>query len=516
MAKILLINPSYVRTYGNAKLSVASPVFPTLGLATIAATAREGGHKVCLLELCYLDYDPNLVRETIIREKPDFIGVTATTPLMNQLRDIAHIAKHISNRIMVIGGGSHPSALPTESMDESVLDFICYGESDYTFAELVDGKPPKDILGLVWRDGDRIVMNAPRPLIDDLDGLPMPAWDLFPAAEYRHRVTRLIVRRPPASMVEFSRGCVFQCDFCSSKNTMGFGYRKKSPERCAEEMLALRKLGYGEALLADDIFTSDNRWAVDVCRAITRKKTGMLWTCTNGIRVDSAKTELFSAMYEAGCYRVHFGFESGNDAVLKAFGKGGRASLEQGREAVRAARAAGMDTFGMYMFGLSADTPRSMQDTIDYGKTTPVDMMRFGITVPLPGTKMFNDLRGQGHIRTYDWDLYNVYNTDPIYEHPVLSHAVIMDYYHRAHVEAYWKNPRFILRRFLRGLRTGEFLWDAYYAMKMRFGRDTALASSYDYAHRDEWPAHEFRRDNGDVVPLLRPVKRTHQQAQTA
>ena len=85
-----------------------------------------------------------------------------------------------------------------------------------------------------------------------------------------------------------------------------------------------------EAVIADDIFTSDHDWAMAVCEEFIRRGSKMVWTCTNGIRVDSARGELFSTMKRAGCYRVHFGFESGNDDVLKAFGKGGRATLDQG------------------------------------------------------------------------------------------------------------------------------------------------------------------------------------------
>ena len=178
---------------------------------------------------------------------------------MNQLRDISCIAKSISEEIVVIGGGAHPAALPEETLYESKLDFVVTGEGDYTFSELIEATDPTKVLGIAYRKNGEVVRNLPRPLIENLDELPIPAWDLYPIEEYRHRVSRILVRRPPVSMIEFSRGCVFKCDFCGSKNTMGLGYRKKSPERCAEEMHALYKLGYREAMLADDIFTSDNK-----------------------------------------------------------------------------------------------------------------------------------------------------------------------------------------------------------------------------------------------------------------
>lgn len=505
MAKALLINPSYSRTYGSAKARITSPVYPTLGLATIAASARRRGHEVAILDLSFQDYDPQALRRRIMAERPDIVGITATTPLFNQLRDISCLVKDVSREILVVGGGAHPSALPLESMHESRLDFVTYGEADETFADLMDGKLPEDILGLYYRAGEAVLNTLPRPLIERVDDLPMPAWDLYPIEEYRKRHSRIIVRRPPAAMVEFSRGCVFKCDFCGSRNTMGFGYRKKSPARCAEEMELLYRLGYREAILADDIFTSDHNWALAVCEELIRRGNKMAWTCTNGIRVDSADDRLFETMRRAGCYRVHFGFESGNDAVLKGFGKGGRATVEQGLRAVSLARKAGMDTFGMYMVGLSSDTEESMKDTIQFARRAPVDMMRFGVTVPLPGTPMFNELRRMGKILSYDWDRYNVYNTVPLFRHPLLPGEVIDRYYKKAYVEAFLKNPSFILRRFLRGIRTGEFFWDLYYTVRFLFAAVDNQEKAMSYAYRDRWPEHEFRSDNARPTVFQQP-----------
>lgn len=134
------------------------------------------------------------------------------------------------------------------------------------------------------------------------------------------------------------------------------GYRKKSPERCAEEVRAMHRLGWREFLLADDIFTSDRKWAIQVAEAIQQTGVDMTWTCNNGIRV----------------------LETGNAEVLKTFGKGGRASLEQGRLAIKTARANSIESSGWFLIGLSADTEESMQDTIEYARTVKLDILKFG------------------------------------------------------------------------------------------------------------------------------------------
>jgi anaerobic magnesium-protoporphyrin IX monomethyl ester cyclase len=510
MTRVLLINPSYAGTYGSAKAALSTPIYPTLGLTTIAAEALRRGHHVEILDLSYRPYDWNLVRSRILDSQPDIVGITATTPLMNQLRDISVLCKDLSSNILVVGGGAHISALPVESMKESLLDLALTGEADMTFGELCDGGTPNTTRGLYYRDGGgQIVYSGDRPLIENLDDLAMPAWHLYNIAEYRHRASRIIVRRRPATIAEFSRGCVFKCDFCASKLTLGLGYRKKSPERCAEEVARMARLGWREFLLADDIFTSDNNWATEVCEAISRAGAPMTWSCNNGIRVESADDRLFQSMRKAGCWRVAFGFESGNDAVLKSFGKGGRATLEQGRVAVKKARAAGLDTSGWFLLGLSGDTEESMQDTIAYARSLELDTLKFGLTIPLPGTPMFNDYASDGRIQSYDWDDYHVHNAQPLFVHRRLDHDTVQRYMQLSYRQAIVANPSFIYRRLKRGVKTGEFFWDAYYFLQLvaRSAVDDA-EGKYAYYARDRWPQHDFRAHPHMVVTYQQAVNK--------
>lgn len=492
MAKILLINPSYSPSYGGAKGAIVNPIHPTLGLATIAATALQRGHKVRILDLSWRAYDYTIVQDEIRAYAPDVVGITATTPLMNQLRDMSVLVKDISRDILLVGGGAHPSALPVETLRELKLDIVFAGEADYSFADIVDGHAPASVGGIYYRQGDEIVATEPRLPIENLDDLPMPAWELFPPDDYR-KMSRLLCRRPPVTMAEFSRGCVFKCDFCASKVTMALGYRKKSPERCAEEVKRMHSLGFREFLLADDIFTSDQKWASAVCDAIAATGVDMAWSCTNGIRVESADIDLFRSLRRAGCYRVSFGFETGNDAVLKAFGKGGRASIEQGKAAVALARKAGIDTSGFFLLGLSPDTEASMRDTIEFARQLPLDMMKFGVAVAFPGTPMFNSYVDKGLIRSFDWDHYFVYTDAPLFAHEHLTYDTIAQYMKTAYRRAILTNPKFIYHRIMRGIRTGEFFWDVYYALKFIAMPSTTQTSS-NYWARERWPVYDFSK----------------------
>ncbi len=502
MAKVLLINPSYSSSYGGTKVAIVDPIYPTLGLATIAAVALQRGHKVEILDLSWRPYDFELIKNRILQTKPDIVGITATTPLMNQLRDISVLVKDISKNILVVGGGAHPSALPEETLQESMLDAVVSGEADYSFADICDGYSLSDISGISYRDDHQIFSTRPRLPIANLDELPMPAWHLYDIKDY-YKISRLYCKRRPAASVEFSRGCVFRCDFCASKITLSLGYRKKSPERCAEEVKRLDSLGYREFFLTDDIFTSDQKWAKKVCEAISSTGVDLLWAASNGIRVESADDDLFRAMKKAGCYRLSFGFESGNDEVLKSFGKGGRATVKQGRMAVSMAKKAGIDVNGYFMVGLSADTEETMQETIEMARTLPLDMMKCSICIAFPGTKMFNDYVDKGLVRSFDWDEYMMYTAKDLFAHENLSFEVIQQYMKKFFNHCILFNPGFIMRRILRGIRTGDFFWDVYYALKFYSLPVTGNERKSNYYAKERWPKYDFRN---------RPPKPAHYQ----
>lgn len=491
MARILLINPSYRSSYGSAKASIVNPILPTLGLATIAATAMKRGHVVNIFDMSWRPYDFEEIRSQILKFKPDIVGITATTPLMNQLRDISVLIKDISQGILIVGGGAHPSALPNETLGESMLDVICAGEADYSFADICDGKNFASIAGVHYREDEEIRFSGVRPPIENLNDLPMPAWELYELSDYKN-ISHLLARRPPLAMAEFSRGCVFKCDFCASKITMALGYRKKSPERCAQEVLRMYELGFREFMLADDIFTSDQKWATAVCDAIIDTGVDMAWSCTNGIRVESSDEKLFNTMRRAGCYRVSFGFESGSDEVLKKFGKGGRASVEQGRKAVKMARKEGIDTNAFFLMGLSPDTESTMEETISYARQIPVDMMKFGVAIAFPGTPMFNDYVKKGLIRSFDWDMYFIYTDQALFAHEHLSYDTIKAFMGRAYRRSILFNFGFLLRRLSRGLKTGELFWDIFYGFKFFLMPSVSQTIQSTYYAKERWPEWDF------------------------
>lgn len=505
MARVLLVNPSYRNSYADSIGSLVNPIFPILALASLAAVAREEGHQIEILDLSWLAYDGDVFLEKVRRFAPTLVGFTVLTPGMNQVKDMTLLLKQEFPRTMTIAGGPHVSAMPEIALRESHLDAVVYGEGEETFRELLRGLPLSSVNGIAFRRGDdSIQVNPERSVIADLDQLPLPAWDLFDLNAYAKRTSRLFARRRPFVTAEFSRGCVYKCDFCASKLTMALGYRKKSPKRCADEVELMLKLGIREFMLADDIFTSDAKWAQAVCEEIVRRKLKIAWTCTNGIRVESAKPELFELMRRAGCYRVAFGFESGNDDVLRQFGKGGRASLAHGRTAVALAKRAKIETMGFFQMGLSSDTPESLQETIAFARDLELDMFKFGVTIAFPGTKMFNDFRQQGLVKSFDWDHYHIYSGKKLFAHPRLKLEEIESAVTKAYRATTFRSPRFIVRRFYRGFVTGDIFSDVLFFFRYLAASYLGKSAVSRYAQRQHWRAVDWSTDA--TLPRIREI----------
>jgi len=499
MTRILFVNPSYCNSYGGSIGAIINPIFPILSMASLTAVARKDGHETRLLDMSWDKYSVSRIEDEVRGFKPDVVAFTVLSPTMNQVKDMSYAVKQISSEILCIAGGSHVSALPRESLLESDLDAIVCGEGELTFAEIIAGRKHHNIRGLAFKNGDQIVMNERRPAIEDLDTLPMPAWDIFDLPLYAKHTSRLFAKKTPFVSAEFSRGCVYKCDFCASKLTMSLGYRKKSPERCAEEVRYMAKLGIREFMLADDIFTSDVKWATQVAEALIRDNNKVAWSCTNGIRVESSSFELFSKMKKAGCYRVAFGFESGNDEVLKKFGKGGKASLEKGIIAVKDARKAKLETIGFFQVGLSSDNKDTIYETVSFAKKLPLDMMKFGVTIAFPGTKMFSDYKAMNLIKSYNWDQYHIYSGFHMFNHPILTYEDIQKCITHAYRETTILNPAFIIRRAYKSVISGDIFRDFYDFVRFVFFSYTKKEDEIRYGYQANWKIYDFK--NQDFTP---------------
>lgn len=462
MADVLLINPAYSNIiYKNAKIKVGVPVNPLLNLALLAAPVIQAGYKAEILDMDVVKDADSVLKEKVKNEPPRFVGVTFTTPLYSEAKRLAQFIKDINPQTILVAGGAHATTFPYDVLKESVFDVVCVGESDFMMKEFITSNKWCSLNGMLFKDNGRIVTTSPAKTIENLDDLPFPAWHLYDLSRYNK--PSLSSRKSPPGYLETSRGCPWGCVFCN-KNIQGRKFRPKSYKRVVDEIEEMLKAGFKEINILDDTFSTDLERAKNICDEIVRRRLKFPWHPVNGMRVDCVDRELFIKMKKAGCYKVSFGIESGNENVLKKIEKG--INLGQIRNAVRWARETGFETFGYFMLALPGDTKESIRDTINFAKELKLDMAKFNITVPLPGTKLFDEWDKAGFIKTKDWDKYNFYAPySDLYNHPSLSHDVINRCYKEAYRSFYF-SPSYLTRRFIKGIFEGILFRDLYLFLK--------------------------------------------------
>lgn len=453
--KVLFLLPPSRRMYDKAKVKVAVPERPSLTFATLAAPLLERGHHVEVLDLDHVK-DPDKALEAKLDDLgPDFVGITCTTPLVPEVRRITGLIRERDPKVVVGAGGPHPSAFPEETLMECGLDVVCRGEGDYVIPALVGAADWSSIPGISYRQDGRVVSNPPTRLIDNLDSLPLPAWQIFDPSKYR--TPRLSCRRNPVGTMETSRGCVFGCTYCN-KTVFGRAFRAKSAKRVVDEMEYMLEQGFAEIHIMDDGFTTDLKRAKAICELIVRRGLEFPWALHNGVRVDRVDKEFMVKARAAGCYEITFGVETGDPEVLKRIQKG--ITFDQARQAVKWAKEAGLETLTYFMVGLPGETEESMRRTIEFALELDATYSKVSILLPLPGTPLFEEFEEKGYLKSREWGVYNQHDPSSVYEHPNLSWEKILHYYDLFY-RRYYLRPSFIWRRLKRGGLSLNLLYDA-------------------------------------------------------
>ncbi|MCB9762988.1 MAG: cobalamin B12-binding domain-containing protein [Alphaproteobacteria bacterium] len=447
--KVVLINPTMGDYYKRSKVRAAITLSPPLNLALLAGALRRAGHRV---EVWDQEARPTPDIERALAEaRPDLVGVTFRTPLFPQARRIAEAAARACPGALRVAGGVHPSTRPQETLARAPFDVAVRGEGDRSIVELAEGHAFDTIGGLTWPGGE----TPARPLIQDMDGLAFGAWDLFDLRRYRQ--TSLVAHTTPVADLESSRGCRARCVYCT-KGVFGNLWRVKSPGRMVDELEHARAAGFRAFNFVDDSFTTLTTRAIETCEEMLRRDLCMPWTLTNGIRVANVNEEFFRVARRAGCYLLAFGFESGSDRVLHRIKKG--ATVRQARRAVAWARKYGFTILGYFMVGLPGETAETIQETADFAASLDVDFAKFSITMPLPGTPLYDQWAPHIRASTYDFSIHTPDNG--LYDHPDFTWPEL-EAHTRAAYRTFYGRRDYVLKRVARSVRSGQLFREARY-----------------------------------------------------
>ncbi|MCD6483519.1 MAG: cobalamin-dependent protein [Candidatus Odinarchaeota archaeon] len=400
--KILLLSPP-TTTELKEVLGLANP---PLGLAYLASVARNKGHDVRIIEAIGENKTFEDLHRELIHYDPDVVGITATTSMIPDAYILARMAKEINPNIIILVGGPHVTFVPEQTLKECPeIDIVVRGEGEQTFAELLDEiekqKEFKKVLGLTYRDRDGTIKSTgPRPLIANVDNIPFPAFDLINWDAYKFSGVRY-------GTIITSRGCPFQCIFCSSSLQFGKKYRAHSAERVLREIKILYdEYRIREIEFLDDTFTLNRKRARKIADMIINEGFDLSWSVSS--RVDTFDKMTGERMHKAGAHTIYFGLESGTQKILDYIGK--RITLHQSRDAVRMAKKIGLQTLGSFIIGFPQETKEDIKKTINFAKHVGVDYAQFTVATPFPGTKLWYEALAKNLLLTKDWRKYTAIN----------------------------------------------------------------------------------------------------------
>jgi len=412
--KVLLIQPPFTLL----EHEVPS-IVPPLGLAYIAAVLEREGYDVTVLDAVVEDpvrkridgnfFNIGLSFEKILKEierkRPSVVGVSCLfSSQSHNAQRVAGLVKEVDDSIAVIFGGAHPSSIPHIVLQDGNVDFVVIGEGERTFLELLSelergSSAPSKIRGIAFRRGKEVVRTQPQEYIKNLDFLPFPARHLLPMEKYLKQRTLhgSDVVRPPATTMITSRGCPFNCVFCSIHTVFGWQWRSRSPGNVVDEIEALANdFGVREIHFEDDNLTFDAGRMQRIADEIVERGLDIKWTTPNGVAVWTLDKTTLVKMKESGCYKLCFGIESGDVGTLKFIRK--PLSLERARSVIKTAKEVGIWTHAFFVIGFPFEPLSSINKTLDFAKSSGVDFANFFIATPYPGTDLYKIMVENGFI----------------------------------------------------------------------------------------------------------------------
>ena len=395
--KFSFINPSPIEDLRERIRGTAS--WPPLGLLYLATVLRDRGLDVSILDQPAKGYTIEETVRWIEREDPDILGFSGYSMSgRTAAKTSMEVRKSIPDLPIVFGSlyatfnaervlGKYPS-----------VDIVARGEGEETIVDIVDaltaGGDLKEVQGITFREGDRVISTPDRPLIEDLDALPFPDRSLLDD-EYHSEIGGANIAVKKFTSVISSRGCVHRCRFCSCQLFCRGRWRARSVDNTLEELHYLAAEGYKQFIFIDDCFTLNPKRAIEICRRMRAEKLDFEWFCEG--RVDSYSYEMLREISRAGCKIIYFGIESANQRILDYYEK--TITPEQSVKAVETARRAGIDLImGTFIVGAPDETREEIQNTLDFAKKLQIDLPQFNVLGIHPGMDLWEEMMAKGYI----------------------------------------------------------------------------------------------------------------------
>lgn len=418
MAKLTLINPPQLYLLAQ----FASFIVPPIGIAYIASYAKSKGHDVEIIDAFGEGMDnfttrgdvnlKGLTYEEIIKRispNSDLIGIyNLFSHAYPSVKELAESIKNAFPDIPIALGGVQPTALPELVMENSYIDYVALGEGEQTAVNLLErlesGRPVNDINGLAFRDNGKVVINKKSNLIEDLDSLPFPAYDLLPIEKYIMAKSPQGAWRGRFLPIIPTRGCNYKCKFCTAPKMWHSIWRTRSPKNVADEMEHFNKsMKITDFHFQDLSAVSNKEWTLALCDEIDKKKLQITWQLPNGTRSEIIDENIIKRMRSSGCTNITFAPESGSQEALELMDK--KLDLNNIIRASKLAVKGGMVVSAFFCFGVPGENIRSLKDSLRLlRKLAWIGIHEVSITTftALPGSAFFYELLNEGKLELND------------------------------------------------------------------------------------------------------------------
>lgn len=375
--------------------------FPFWLAYTSALLKRDTAANVQGLDGVVLDMTGDELLAEIISRKPNLLVVELASLTLGEDLDFLTRVKAATGCKVVVCGNYATVMHQQLVRDNACIDFVVRGEYEMAVRDLVlalmGEEAFSEILGITWRDqAGAVVENKPRPLLQNLDELPFPDRDDFPATIYPD-----FTLYSPCINILSSRGCPCGCVYCQERHVMYASpkYRARSASSVVDEMeYCQKRFGARQFYFDDQSFVVKKKHVLTICEEILRRGLKIPWTVMgDAMFVDR---ETLEAMAKAGCIGMKFGVESADQGILKAIGK--PLDLERAKQVARWCKELGIRTHATFCLGLPGETVETIKKSMAYMEELEVDTAQVSKAVPYPGTPMYEWAMKNGYLTTTD------------------------------------------------------------------------------------------------------------------
>ena len=457
---VLLINPPrFNELVGNnpAIIETHRGYNPPLGILSLAGYLEDNSsHEVEILDAQPLELTYAELAEVLLRKSPDVVGITAMTFTLTDVMRTVRLVKELHPNAKLVLGGPHVHIYPNETIDLPGVDFLVQGEGEIAFLKLLehlhDPEVQEQIGGMVFKRGNKIINTGIAPASENLDELGFPARHLIDVNQY----TSLLGKDDVITTMFTSRGCPYRCTFCDRPfSPVISGFRSRTAKHVADEIEQCVEMGIHEAFIYDDTFTVRKDRVFELCEEIKIRKLKFRWDVR--AHVNTMTPEMLRAMKDAGCDRIHYGVESGNDRMLKVIKK--NSTVARIKDAVKWTKEADMEVLTYFIIGQQTETREDIEDSVRLAKELDPNYVHFTVFCPYPATEIYMEGLSRGIIKEDVWRNF-ARNPEAKYELPFWEENFTRHELRELLVNCYkefYLRPGYILKNVARIRSMGEF-----------------------------------------------------------